>query len=448
MRQYILVVGVILFIFSPLRADAQEVIELFDGQLEGGQAADGPLTIEASGVQPREVIRLDYKKRGGSIYIAAQIESEDVYFVFDTGASTVTLTPEFAKSVKLMPGKRARKIRMMTANGPTVGRVGKIPSLRMGGADIAAVEFVTCGACGKEDPGLGAPVVGLLGMNVLGDYEVTLDESIGVVELRSKSNAAPPDVTAEDGFVIESGSSGGGRGAVRLPFVRSGETLMVEAKVQGKPVYFVLDTGATTTTLTGKFAKRVGIKPGKRAPRGLVSTAGGVRETRYGLIGSLDLAGRLHSGVSFSVCDACGFGKDRGKRPLVGLLGMNVLGRYSLQIDDDAGVIELTPNQAWSDRAADIRPWIELDAQAYLISPESVQAPAQWGYKIRVRNQAERSVEDLVLTLTCFERDGQTRSATSEPVRVRARESTTVKLDAEFDRQCVRVESGFSGGRW
>lgn len=447
MRQYILVACVVLFTFSSRRVLAQDVIELFDGQLEGEQV-EGPLTIEASGVQPREVIRLDYKKRGGSIYVAAQIASKDVYFVFDTGAATVTLTPEFARAVKLMPGRRARKIKMMTANGPAVGRVGKIPALRFGGASVEDVTFVTCGACGKEDAGLGAPVVGLLGMNVLGDYAITLDESIGVVELRSRASVAPAGAAAEDGFIIESGSSGGGRGAVRLPFVRSGETLMVEAKVQGKPVYFVLDTGATTTTLTGRFAKRVGIKPGKRAPVGLVSTAGGVRETRYGLIGSLDLAGRLHSGVSFSICDACGFGQDKGKRPLVGLLGMNVLGRYSLQIDDDAGVVELTPNQAWSDRAVDIQPWVELDAKPYLISPQSVQAPAKWGYKVRVRNRAERSVEGLVLTLTCFEEGGRTREAVSDPVRVRARASATVKLDAEFDRQCVRVESGFSGGRW
>src|SRR5690554_4541524 len=127
------------------------------------------------------------------------------------------------------------------------------------------------------------------------------------------------------------GSSHGGQ-ALRLPFERLGSSILVKAKVQGRAVYFLLDTGATYSTLTPEFARDVGLTPADSGPKTMSRTANGMVERTFGMIPRLELGDRMHTKVSFTICESCGgTGRDY---PIVGLLGLSVLRRYRMTIDD------------------------------------------------------------------------------------------------------------------
>lgn len=59
---------------------------------------------------------------------------------------------------------------------------------------------------------------------------------------------------------------------VRVPMRDDGH-FWVDAKVNGQPVRFLIDSGATTTTLAASIAERAGLEPGMRGE--VVSTANG-----------------------------------------------------------------------------------------------------------------------------------------------------------------------------
>lgn len=196
----------------------------------------------------------------------------------------------------------------------------------------------------------------------------------------------------------EGTSSGRTDGGLRLRYERNGASILVPADIEGRRVYFVFDTGATYTTLTGDFAQAAGIFPKKSYPATMTRTAGGPRATQFGLINSLRIGGRNHGGVSFTICGPCAGGLYKGK-PVVGLLGMNVIGRYRTSFDDAEGVIEMVPTRSYMDRARDIQPWIRVQYD------DGVRAGKSLHFDGRVTNNSPRTIQKMTLRFRCA--DGQ-----------------------------------------
>src|SRR5690606_243003 len=97
------------------------------------------------------------------------------------------------------------------------------------------------------------------------------------------------------------------RGAtITLRFKRQGLSMFVPARVQGRDVYFMLDTGANYTTLTRELATQLGVAPRPRDPVTQMGTASGVTATQFGLMRQLSLGGQELGRVTYLVCDACG----------------------------------------------------------------------------------------------------------------------------------------------
>lgn len=267
------------------------------------------------------------------------------------------------------------------------------------------------------------------------------------------------DVGDSGGLQIESASGGmssslaanaGKPGAgTKLKFVRRGGAIFVEAKVNGKPVYFHFDTGASITTLTPAFASAVGAAPGSKNPTITTKTANGLREARVGMISTLALGGKNLSNVTFTTCVSCG-GKLAGqKRPIVGLLGMNVLGRYSVRMNDAEGVVELYPSMGHEERIADIRPWLTTKMQGFTtMSKDRKKRSRDWNYQVTIKNNAPRSVSGVVLELSCYLKGGGTRTASSKPVNIGARSSKKVVINTPFTRECEDFSSEYRTGRW
>lgn len=124
----------------------------------------------------------------------------------------------------------------------------------------------------------------------------------------------------------QGGSVGGGA----APSNDSGMTLYAnssghflgDGQINGKPVHFLVDTGATLVSMSSVQARQLGIDyiAGKE---GLTSTAGGLVKTWLVTLNSVKLGGMTLNQVDCAVLD--------GDSPPVVLMGMSVLNRLDMK---------------------------------------------------------------------------------------------------------------------
>jgi hypothetical protein len=300
--------------------------------------------------------------------------------------------------------------------------------------------------------------IALLGLaaSTLDADDVRAQEVIDLYEGQESADEGVSESSADDrgdsdassGPVIEqSGATGGGAasgGAIRLPFDRKGSAILVEAAINGTDVYFIFDTGASITSLTPAVAKKAGIYPKKSYPVGRVNTANGPTSTRYGLVDNLELGGRSHFGVTYSLCKGCPSGTHNG-RPIAGLLGLNLLRRYRTSIDDAQGHIVMNPNTHYSNRWTDIRPWLKMK----MAGRKGVQRGGELRIQVRmkVHNRAPRAIEDLELELTCLDREGERSTYRADAIGVGARKKSVATFLTKFG-SCARVNWEVVSARW
>jgi aspartyl protease family protein len=93
----------------------------------------------------------------------------------------------------------------------------------------------------------------------------------------------------------------------------------VEAQLNGEPVRFLIDSGATTTSINGRTARRAGIEPRRGLPA-LVQTANGTVQVQRGRAEQLAVGSIRREDLAVHISD--GFGETN-------VLGMNFLSTLS-----------------------------------------------------------------------------------------------------------------------
>ena len=93
----------------------------------------------------------------------------------------------------------------------------------------------------------------------------------------------------------------------------------VNAKLNGEKVRFLIDSGATTTSISGKTARRAGIEPRGGVPA-VVQTANGVVAVERGRVKRMQVGGIVREDVAVHISD--GFGETN-------VIGMNFLSSLS-----------------------------------------------------------------------------------------------------------------------
>jgi hypothetical protein len=140
----------------------------------------------------------------------------------------------------------------------------------------------------------------------------------------------------------------------------------------------------TTTT-----AKRLGIEVPEDAPILTFNTATGPRESHMVYLPALELGQVRIDGLLVSVCDKCA--NDHSE----GLLGLNVMRKFFVQMDYRAGRMLLLPRNADTDerpnRAYDVEPVVEMKVEG---SAELWQDRVRW--VILVRNRSTVPLLDVV----------------------------------------------------
>lgn len=101
---------------------------------------------------------------------------------------------------------------------------------------------------------------------------------------------------------------------------------------------FMIDTGSSMVTIPTKTADAAGIYLDGNTPVRTVSTAGGPAQAREVTLDVLTLEGRSVENLKAWILDIPG-------RPEIGLLGLNYLNRFHMEINSDEGKLLLTPRQ-------------------------------------------------------------------------------------------------------
>jgi clan AA aspartic protease (TIGR02281 family) len=99
---------------------------------------------------------------------------------------------------------------------------------------------------------------------------------------------------------------------------------------------FVVDTGASMVTIPRATAQKLGLTNGRNAVRRQVYTAGGIVEAELVVLPFIELGGWQLDSVEALVLDL-------PNQPDVGLLGLNYLRRFRMDLNSERGVLTLKP---------------------------------------------------------------------------------------------------------
>jgi clan AA aspartic protease (TIGR02281 family) len=121
----------------------------------------------------------------------------------------------------------------------------------------------------------------------------------------------------------------------QVPFRARGTSVLVPASVNGQPIgYFILDTGATFTTISRLVADRLGVRGG--TSRISLSTASGLVQAPLVLLDEVDIGGAASRHIPAVIHDL-----PNAPPAVVGLLGLSFLERFRVSLDLTSGVLKL-----------------------------------------------------------------------------------------------------------
>ncbi|MFT4980029.1 MAG: hypothetical protein ACI8S6_005941 [Myxococcota bacterium] len=167
--------------------------------------------------------------------------------------------------------------------------------------------------------------------------------------------------------------------------------LIIPVHVKGasgwQELSMMLDTGAELSTLTTRGREALGLDvPPSEQPMQQLDTANGSISAPLIRFPAIRLAGMTHETTTGLLCADCPGGID-------GLIGMNLLAAYDVQLDAAHDAVALTPHRDTSDQR-DIEPWVGRRAHRKPLS----NLP---GVRVVVTNHSPWHLAHLRLQLAC-----------------------------------------------
>jgi len=115
-----------------------------------------------------------------------------------------------------------------------------------------------------------------------------------------------------------------------------GQAIMVNARINDAGnVRLLLDTGASVTTINPRVLAQLGVSS-RDAVRGSIRGVTGQADTLFVVVNSIDVNGAKAGPIRVVAHDV-----DLGQSD--GLLGRDFLDRFQVAIDNQAGIVTLTP---------------------------------------------------------------------------------------------------------
>ena len=121
-----------------------------------------------------------------------------------------------------------------------------------------------------------------------------------------------------------------------VPFEKRGQVVVIEAMLNGKtPAKLVVDTGATYTMISVATAKELDIDSSGKQRRLPIQTANGVIQAPLTSIESINVGGVEMKNLAAVIHDAV------PNSQVAGLLGLNFLSNFRMEIDTENGLLHL-----------------------------------------------------------------------------------------------------------
>jgi len=125
---------------------------------------------------------------------------------------------------------------------------------------------------------------------------------------------------------------------VYFSFKPGSKEIVVEASInQSINQYFIVDTGATHVTISSKTADQLGIKITESTPVRPIRTASNIMLAYEVTLGSIAIGDLRANNVTALIIDLPG-------APGAGLLGNNFLNHFNVEIDNEKGILKLSPH--------------------------------------------------------------------------------------------------------
>jgi len=134
---------------------------------------------------PDDVLTIPFEGEGSSMTVPLTIafneeEEEDVWMLFDTGASLTTLDQATLLSLGINIPADAPEVTLQTANGETRARLVLVENVWFAGTEVGTITVAVCDACADHNK------AGLLGLNVTSRFLVTVDAHRKELLLKSR----------------------------------------------------------------------------------------------------------------------------------------------------------------------------------------------------------------------------------------------------------------------
>ncbi|NOR11052.1 MAG: TIGR02281 family clan AA aspartic protease [Desulfovibrionaceae bacterium] len=126
-------------------------------------------------------------------------------------------------------------------------------------------------------------------------------------------------------------------GSIVVRFPSGSSRIPVVARVNNRQdIHFLVDTGATLVTVPAALLDELGIEIHTNTPRRMVATAGGLKEAWEVNLSSIELGGWV-------VYDLKALVMDLPHRSQTGLLGLNFLEKFRMDLNTEKGILILEP---------------------------------------------------------------------------------------------------------
>lgn len=239
----------------------------------------------------------------GHLYVDCQVNGRSLPMVFDTGAEVCTMGINQLASLGLSIPAGARKERLSGVGGQ-VGAYSIPTRISLGNMSRTVnVLFME-----KSD-------FALLGQTFFKDLEYRVDNASGRI------NFSKPGATSE--YIPDD--------TINIPFKRSGNNLVVTAKVNGAPVPLFFDTGAQGTLFNSRALGATGGRGFQLIGYGTASGVGGSHQVQVYQVDSIELGPIRQSSMRVTV--------DNALPVPFGLLGQDFFGHRQFIIDEKSNMI-------------------------------------------------------------------------------------------------------------
>ncbi len=187
--------------------------------------------------QPQRVAEVDTRLDDEGLILArVGLGAQAATLALDTGAYWSVLRETAAAPFR---HDEAGDMTALGAGGIKLDHYVTLPTLQLGALSFSKVKFLI----GSDRLNDDAQVSGNLGTNLLKDYDLEIDPAAGKLNLYAQQ-------PCKGGAVSWRQSD-----ATSIPFELDGNWIVIQVLLDGKPLRAVIDTGASTSTLTFKAAK-------------------------------------------------------------------------------------------------------------------------------------------------------------------------------------------------